>query len=464
MESPTDSSIRLESTEEGFARFDTTFSGPRKQAGIKNIHFEVLLPATSVKRLKKLQSSAEAAANDATFTRAIVAFFGRLATWEPRSPSGGVRLTVTTRSLNLGLIQEQVASGKLDQTHNQFGPPIWDMRDSYRYIQFTPSAPPLPKVACVSEFDVGRQYNFHPSVLGALAAAFGRLERLEWRLSLPGRRLASDRGDMRSALAYALQTSDFPPTLTALEIRLADRDPENEHLDPGSFGQKADDADDLSLAVRRLCQLPTVRTLRLVDNWVLSPVALGKHASLADLHCPSLEDLYIDCARTTPGGRWMLSGDPEAGVVDDSYCGSDAEEEEPAAFDSDDSDTSDYAPEFAWDKADGDVPGAWFRFRPEPPYAALLQSFVDGALHGMPRLRRFVVRVGRNSRAPLDLKYFPQPGGDDGQRPLWEVCVGKNFDTSWEMPPELRRSLKGPDGTIGLKDNLDNTNATNVDL
>lgn len=134
MESPTASSIRLESTEEGFSRFDTTTFGPRKQAGIKKIHFEVLLPATSVKWLKKLQSTAEAAANDATFTRAIAAFFRRLATWEPRSPSGGVRLTVTTRSLNLGLIQEQVASSKLDQTYNQFGPPIWDMRDSYRYI------------------------------------------------------------------------------------------------------------------------------------------------------------------------------------------------------------------------------------------------------------------------------------------------------------------------------------------
>ena len=104
MESPTASSIRLESTEEGFSRSDTTIFGPRKQAGIKKIHFEVLLPATSVKWLKKLQSTAEAAANDATFTRAIAAFFRRLATWEPRSPSGGVRLTVTIRSPNLGLI------------------------------------------------------------------------------------------------------------------------------------------------------------------------------------------------------------------------------------------------------------------------------------------------------------------------------------------------------------------------
>ena len=51
---------------------------------------------------------------------------------------------------------------------------------------------------------------------------------------------------------YALQTIDFPPTLTALEIRLADRDRENEHLDPGSFSENAADADDLSLAMRRL--------------------------------------------------------------------------------------------------------------------------------------------------------------------------------------------------------------------
>lgn len=457
MESPTDSSVRLESTDEGFARFDATFAEPSKQAGIQQIHFEVLLPPTSAKRLKKLQSNAEAAANNAAFTHAVAAFFGRLATWEPRSRAGGgVRLTVTTRSRNLGQIQELVASGELDQAHNQFGPPIWDIRDGDRYIQFTADAPPLPQVACVSAFDVERQYTFHPTALSALAAACGRLERLEWRLSLPGRRLATDRRAMRSALANALQHLEFPPTLSIFEIRLADQDPENEHFDPGSFLSEADADDDLSLAVRRLCQLPMLRTLRLVDHWILSPAALGPHARLPKLHCPSLEHLYIDCARTTPGGHWMLWGDPEAGVIDDGYYASEEEEEEPAAFDSDDSDTSDYAPEFAWDKADGDVPGVWFRFRPEPPYAALLQSFVDGALHGMPRLQSFTVKVGRNSRAPLDLKYFPL-WNDDGERkgPFWEVCVGNDFDTSWEMPPELRQSLKGPDGNIGLEGNLD---------
>ena len=185
METPSDSSIRLESTDEGFARFDATFSDPSRQARVKDIHFEILLPPTSAKRLKKLQSKAETAVNNATFTRAIAAFFGRLATWEPRSPGGGIQLTVTTRSLNRSLIQNLVASGELDQVHNQFGPPIWDIRDSDRYIEFTPDAPPLPKVACVSTFDVERQYRFHPSVLLVLSTAFDRLEKLEWRLLLP---------------------------------------------------------------------------------------------------------------------------------------------------------------------------------------------------------------------------------------------------------------------------------------
>lgn len=158
-----------------------------------------------------------------------------------------------------------------------------------------------------------------------------------------------------------------------------------------------------------------------------------------------------------------MSGDPEAGTIDDGYYGSYTGEEEPAAFDSDDSDTSDYAPEFEWDKEDGEIPGVWFRFHPEPPYAALLQSFVEGALSGMPKLRSFTVKVGRNSNAPLNLNYVPQPE-DEGKGPFWEVSTGREFDTSWEMPPELRRSLKGSDGNIGLECDLNNKHNDSVDM
>ncbi|KAK8007951.1 hypothetical protein PG991_010502 [Apiospora marii] len=463
MENPTDSSIRVESSEEGFARFDATFTDPAQQARIQKIHLEVLFPATSVKRLKKMQSNAETAANNAAFTSATAALFERLASWEPRSPGGGIKLTVSTRSLNLGLIRELVASGELDQVHNEFGPPIWDLRDGYRYIQFTPDTPPLPQVACVSELDVDSEYHFHPSVLLAFTSSLGRLERLEWKLRLPGRRQAAERREIRSALAHALQHAEFPPTLATLEIYLGDQDPGNEHFDPGSFGENADDVDDLSLAVRRLCQLPMIRTLRLTEHWILSPVALGSHASLPELHCPSLQHLYIDCARTTPSGQWMMSGDPEAGIEEDGYWDSDAEEEEPAAFDSDDSDTSDYAPEFAWDKEDGDVPGMWFRFHPEPPYSALLQSLVDGVMHGMPSLRSFTVKIGRDSRAPLGLKYSPQADGE-GNGACWDISARRDFDTSWEMPPELRRSLQGPDGNVGLKGDLVDQPTNGVDL
>ncbi|KAK8048096.1 hypothetical protein PG996_016160 [Apiospora saccharicola] len=467
MENTAASSIHVESSEEGFAQFDAATSDPGQQARIQNIHLEVLFPATSVKRLKKMQSNAETAANSAAFTRATAALFEKLANWGPRGPGGGIKLTVTTRSLNLALIQELVASGELDQAHNEFGPPIWDLRHSYRYIQFTPDAPPLPKVACVSELDVGKEYHFHPSVLLALSSSLDRLERLEWRLRLPGRRQASERREIRSALAHALQHVEFPPTLATLEMYLADEDPGNEHFDPGSFGEETvnvDDTDDLSLAVRRICQLPMIRTLNLHDHWILSPVALGRHASLDELHCPSLQNLSIDCARTTPGGQWTMSGDPEAGIEEDGYWDSDAEEEEPAAFDSDDSDTSDYAPEFEWDKEDGLVPGMWFRFRPEPPYyVALLQSLVDGVMHGMPSLHSFTVDIGKNSRAPLELKYSPQVD-DEGNGPCWDISVGRDFDRSWEMPAELRRSFQGPDGNIGLRGDLVNQPTEGVDM
>ncbi|KAK7955356.1 hypothetical protein PG988_016050 [Apiospora saccharicola] len=439
MENSTDSFIHVESSEEGFAQFDAVTSDPGQQARIQKIHLEVLLHATSVKRLKKMQSNAETAANNAAFTRATADFFGRLATWGPRSPGSGIKLTVTTRSLNLALIQELVASGELDQAHNEFSPPIWDVRHSYRYIQFTPDAPPLPKVACVSELDVGKEYHFHPSVLLALSSSLDQLERLEWRLRLPGRRQASERREIRSALAHALQHVDFPPTLATLEMYLGDEDPGNEHFDPGSFGEEnedADDRDDLSLATHEPPGTP-----------LSFPPTLVRRLREDDTGRP-VDDV----------------GDPEAGIEEDGYCDSDAEEEEPAAFDSDDSDTSDYAPEFAWDKEDGLVPGVWFRFRPEPPYyAALLQSFVEGAVHGgMPSLRSFAVNFGKNSRAPLELKYSSQVD-DEGNGPCWDISAGRDFDRSWEMPPELRRSLQGPDGNIGLRGDFVNQPTEGLD-
>ncbi|KAK6851400.1 F-box domain cyclin-containing protein [Apiospora arundinis] len=475
METQTDlpeSSVRVDSTEESLAHFDAEYSAdPSKRAHIGEIHFEVLLPPVSnLKRLKKLQNSKESAANDAAFTRAFAALFSRLATWEPRTSGRGVKLVLSTRSLNDDIIRQLVASGELHQVHNEFGPPIWEIRDEYRYIGLSPGGEddgfwPLPQVACVSELVFGPECSstIHPSALVALSCALTAVEKLDWRLAMPGRRLMADRREIRSALAHGLHHADFAPTLDDLTIYLWDEDPNNEEFEPGSFKEEDEESgmDDLSLAVRRICQLPSLRKLHLDGLWILTPVTFGAHPSLPTLYCPSLEHLIIDCARTTPDGEWMLTGDPELGIGDDRYDGNCTVEDDPAAFDSDDSDTSDYAPEFEWEWEDGEIPGIWYRFRPETAYEALLQSFVDGA-GCMPCLHIFDIHIGRNSRAPMRLvRHFPlrneglsEEGKVDHEKPYWEIYVWRNFDVSWKVPPGLVRALTGPNGDGRVKTDL----------
>ncbi|KAK6821061.1 hypothetical protein PG987_015461 [Apiospora arundinis] len=96
MENPPNFSIRVESSEEGFARFDAVTSDSAQQARVRKIHLEVLFAPTNVKPLKKMQSNAETAANNGALTRATAALFGRLATWGPRSAGGGIKLTLGT--------------------------------------------------------------------------------------------------------------------------------------------------------------------------------------------------------------------------------------------------------------------------------------------------------------------------------------------------------------------------------
>ncbi|GKT80623.1 F-box domain-containin cyclin-like protein [Colletotrichum tofieldiae] len=147
-------------------------------------------------------------------------------------------------------------------------------------------------------------------------------------------------------------------------------------------------------------------------------------------------------------------------MVDDGGYGFD-HDESITAFDSDDSDTSDFLPDFEWSRLAGDFPGKWFRYTPDTEtFVPLARSFIC-AVEKMPALRRLDIHFGGSSketRAPLDMSYFA-PGEvnrgashvngrkafdeENANRPRWFLCGGRKFDKQWKMPQQLEREFKG---------------------
>ncbi|KAH8774420.1 hypothetical protein F5883DRAFT_412757 [Diaporthe sp. PMI_573] len=259
-----------------------------------------------------------------------------------------------------------------------------------------------------------------------------------------------------------------------LAIYLEDGDPRNESSDSGSFLEKDGCDDDLSLGVRRICQLPGLRKLALSTLWILSPSAFGPHPLLQDIHCPALREMHIDCATITPDGKYLYTRNPEDKIVDADDEGREElyGHDDPAAgapFDSDDSDTSEYQPDIEWARQAGDFPGTWYRCTPDSAsFDPLAKSFVMAATFStsMPALRWMKIVFGGQSvttRAPLEMAYFRcreknlEAEGDlNGIKPFeaenagcprWYLYGGRDFDPSWTIPEDLMQAIKGPETT-----------------
>lgn len=458
--------VRVLSSDDGLAQFDEAFVDPAKRVILRDITFEVVLPEISIKRLKKVQSNAEVAANNAAFTRSISDFLRRLATWEARD-GASLGLTITAESPTHKRREELVGNGTLANSHNSFGPPIWELRNMDNMLRFEAgTASQLPEVPCITrlccvEFLGPRM--LHPSAQVAISNACVAATVVEWDLCLPGRRTMPARIRERSALAKALHDLKLA-SVTEFILTLNDNDPMNEAFELDSLLDQPDDFDSLSLGVRRIAQLPRLRKLELRGTWILSPVAFGPHPELADLCCPLLEEIVVDVSMCTPDGKYLLAGHPEDAPEDDGYY--ESEEEPPAApLDSGDSDTSDWAPEFAWGKEDGDIPVVMFRTTPnDETYVPLWISLARAARCSMPKLRTMTVNFGSGTRscnAPSEALYLTanQPPTCDfdrlpgcaefsiehAQEPRWYFTADQYFDKSWRPPRGLRDELEGSD-------------------
>ncbi|GKT64090.1 F-box domain cyclin-like [Colletotrichum tofieldiae] len=342
--------IKINSEPNDLWQFDENFSAQHigRRECLINLRFEGVLPPVSAKRMKKLQSKSEAAANNAVFTKAILALFERLTNLE----AANIKLVLSVASPT---DSDRDSIARIRNKHA--GDPIWEVRNHFKYVDFDHSLLPaagIPFVRGISSIDLERELSvsgrrLHPHAISVLASALPNLKEVKCACMMPSRRLMPFRKEIRSALADALQNGPFNH-LNTLGIYLEDSHPLNESFDPGNFCEKNEE-DDLSLAVGRILQLPAITKINLNGSWILAPKAFGEVRTFG----PALKSVKMEGSGVTPDGRWLSTGDEDEGDLDEDLPDTDSEASE-AAFDSEDSDTSDFMPEHEWEKEAGNIP------------------------------------------------------------------------------------------------------------
>ncbi|KAH6653367.1 hypothetical protein BKA67DRAFT_692574 [Truncatella angustata] len=453
------SKIRVNSTKDCLERFDRVFHETEQRQSVQDIVYEVVLPPVSAKRLKKLQSSREAAANNVAFTQGIFDLFDRLRAWKGNE----VSVTLEARSLS----DDAEVLDDIEINHD--GPEIWRFRNLWKFLMVDEGTLPsgvLPEVGYISKLDFrwlsenGR--SLHPKTAGIIAAALPRARDMTWGLLMPGRRLLSLRKEFRSALAQVLLKTAFP-AVEILKIYLEDGNPYNDSFELESYCEKEEE-DDLSLAVRRLLRLPTLANLELGGCWILSPTAFLAAAEIGvEIISSTLTDLHLDLSVATPTGGWINTGDNPRDVDDDTED-SDSDVSH-ASFNSAHSDHSDFVPENEWLRADGELPQNCFRDTPDPStFDPLVLSLVR-MVPKLPNLKKLCFDLGAGggaigqltvtfyapgqpSRRSVRRPHSPLPPQEDFdeknlQRARWYVLGLVDFNRDWRMSDELRAALQG---------------------
>ncbi|KAK1846696.1 hypothetical protein CCHR01_10669 [Colletotrichum chrysophilum] len=328
-------SVQLSSDSDSLRQFDEDFSDPLRRAQVRVLHYKILLPPVSEKRVKKFQSRKEAAANSVAITQALLDLFTRLQVWNSVSDAGdesGIKLVTKIES-------SYQPPSEDDYVHE--GGPIWFFRNDLKYLGLEESlllsSGLLPEVCVISHLHVKTgQYRLHPSLLAVLTKSLPTLRRLTFKLEMPTRRHMFQRREIRCALANAMRDASLD-NLEVLEIRLYDAAPTDERSSLDVL-TNSDGRDDLSMAIRDMLKLPKLREASFLGGWIVAPSAFQTDTSFG----PRLERLSFETIPVTPDGRWPVTGNIENAWENNDRPSS---EESLAALDSQDSDATDYIPD-----------------------------------------------------------------------------------------------------------------------
>ncbi|KAK1978544.1 hypothetical protein LZ30DRAFT_728689 [Colletotrichum cereale] len=395
--------VRLNSHAESLRQFEQVFSDPEIRPLVKTIHYDVLLPSISDKRLQnKFQCTREAAANTAAFTHAILALFTGLSSWQKRDSQGdeGIHLFLTATSPSEDI---ELRSGSVTIKRD---------RNFYRYLDIDAELLPsgrLPSVACVSllslikiDRSTGRATGrrVHPAAVYHMATALPSLQHASWEFYMPKRHLSQIRDRFRAALAQTLLEPSFM-SLATLEIMLSDSDPENELAHPENYVGDGGE-DDLSRGLAKISSLPTVRSITLRGKWILSPRAFPSQG-----FGPKLNFYFVEISLVTPDGQWLFDDanpDYEESDVEDMTTSEEDGEDEPVDVDSEDSNTADSLPR-SLATANLARPSKQVRGVPSPEtFTPLVASFAR-AVAGADGLRRAEMHI-HGTLAMVDVGYI----------------------------------------------------------
>ena len=265
----------------------------------------------------------EAAEDNLAYTRALIAFFSFLHTWEH---DGHARLTITLQTVTrlpadddddfercgCGSCASQNHEGRLSAAMESL-PAVGLNRKALH------KSGGLATVPLVCSFTAGFSSGRHldPAAIPLVARALPNARELRWAFAPSDRRLQGRRRAERLSFANALSSLAAADLrlLTTLTIHCVDEDPSNEGFNPASLVDRASGRDQLSVAFRHISQLPWLRRLCLTGCHVVgSEMFEDPDSSIADnvSTWPTLTYLELGISMITPDGQWYFSGDVSA--------------------------------------------------------------------------------------------------------------------------------------------------------
>lgn len=444
IEQATFAEIKTSSANDEVKLFESVFSSLRRRRLLRTLHFKVELPDISEKHFKKFQSRREAAGNNLVYTNAVHALFRRLAPWVevPDVETPCFPLNITSVS------PKDEKSPHSSDNHNR---PAWEVRNDYKYIEFN-QAFELPPVACVNVFSPeGRRLD--PSTLAAISRALPNLKLLDWWFYTAPSRLHALWLGLRESMASAVLDLAKLTALEDLHLYFEDSDPASHDWEPMSVVDSAGN-DRLSVSLSHLSKLPRLRNLKIDGLHTLSPALFDLHDEKNSWQ--SLEYLELQVSAIAPDGRWYFTGDRNLAEQDEQEDYERDPDAPEAALDSEDSDASDFLPEFKWAKLDGQVSGFNFRRHPDPDVFDPFVMAMASAAVRMPALKQCMCDFTQ-ARAATITPGQARPGfcatASNLERGSWTIILERedsDADDNWNPPEEMVQKLEASNICISV--------------
>ncbi|CEJ87188.1 hypothetical protein VHEMI04332 [[Torrubiella] hemipterigena] len=287
---------------------------------------------------------------------------------------------------------------------------MWTIRDIYGHLLEFDTAQitlPLPTVQRITAFEIWSTRKIHPSCYPPLLLAMPSVEELEMIAFLPRRRQVALRPPIRAALGDALNSISLL-SVAKFTLDFQEGDPWNEAFEPGLLLESPDAPDTVSMGLARISRLPTLRKMLVVGDLAITPTHFQPVVSSQEQDVPGLRECEFYIGAVTPQGQWLFSrstnglGSNEAGEHESEFT-DDEMVETPPPFDSEDSDTSDFAPHKAWDRENGEIPYIQFRSTPDWSLFSPLITALTRCVTDYPDLETFTVHIGTvsNITAPV---------------------------------------------------------------